>query len=280
MRAILRNSKSAAQRANKVKGVILNIAELLSPPPVGEIWERNDPGITLAAVTNISDPDNLGRVKCKPITDDPDVAETDWCFCMTQWGGKAYGSFFFPNVNDLVLLAYIEGQIHRPIVIGNIWQGDIEAPYKIESGKNEVVSIKSQKGCELKFELTEGKEKITITTPSGALIKIDDEAASLSVSDKEGENALLIDAKGGKINLKAKTEINIAAGDTTLKLTSDGAIAGKSSQSFKAEAAQIELKAQSAFKAEGAQIEVKAQAQMSLQSSGNAVLKGAIVQIN
>ena len=54
-------------------------------------------GVILAEVTNIKDPDNLNRLKCKPVTADKDVGETDWCFCMAPSGGRVTASFSFPR---------------------------------------------------------------------------------------------------------------------------------------------------------------------------------------
>lgn len=51
-------------------------------------------GITLAKITNIKDPKNLGRVKCAYITSDQDAGETGWIHCLTPLGGDQYGAFF------------------------------------------------------------------------------------------------------------------------------------------------------------------------------------------
>ena len=44
-------------------------------------------GVDLAKVTNISDPDKLNRVKCKRVTNDPDVGETDWMYVCSPLAG-------------------------------------------------------------------------------------------------------------------------------------------------------------------------------------------------
>jgi uncharacterized protein involved in type VI secretion and phage assembly len=234
----------------------------------------------LAKVTNIKDPDNLGRIKCKPVSADADIKETEWCYHLAPWGSNGSGIFFFPNVDDLVVLAYMFGEVSRPLVLGSVWIGADKAPYPIKDGKNEVASLKTKKGIEIKFDMVDGKEKLTLTTPKGATVKIDDEAESIAVSDKGGNNALKIDIKGGNIELKAKTKLTLSAGDTKLTLQSSGTAELKASQSIKAEAAQIELKAQSALKASGATAEVKAQGQLTLQSSGITNVKGSLVKLN
>ena len=92
-------------------------------------------GLTLAMVTNITDPDKLNRVKCVPVENRKSEEETDWCYVMAPLGGKQCGQFFFPNVNDLVVLAYLGGDPHRPMVIGSWWNTETAPPYTIEEGK-------------------------------------------------------------------------------------------------------------------------------------------------
>ena len=237
-------------------------------------------GVVLAEVTNIKDPDNLNRVKCKPVSADKDVAETDWCFCAAPMAGNGYGQFFFPNPGDLVLLGYMGGDVHYPIVLGGYWANDKKPPYQIQDGKNEVRSVKTPAGIEIKLEDTEKKEKITITTPSGTMIQVDDEQKSVSIRDKGAENQLLISWEKGEITLAAKTKLTLSAGDTSLVLESSGNIQAKAAKAVECSANDISMKANASLQAEGAQVDLKSNGILKAQASGNAVIKGAIVQIN
>ena len=82
--------------------------------------EMSRSGLTLAKVTNIKDEENLNRVKCLPISA-KDEEETDWCYVMAPMGGKDCGAMFFPQVDDLVVLAYLDDDPHRPLVLGAYW---------------------------------------------------------------------------------------------------------------------------------------------------------------
>ena len=46
------------------------------------------PGVALAKVTNIQDPDKLDRVRCQLLTKNPEVKETNWAWVMSFMGGK------------------------------------------------------------------------------------------------------------------------------------------------------------------------------------------------
>ena len=237
-------------------------------------------GVILAEVTNIKDPDNLNRVKCKPVTSDKDVAETDWCYCAAPMAGKSYGQFFFPNPGDLVLLSYLGGDVHHPIILGCYWANEVKPPYPIQDGKNEVRSIKTPAGIEIKMEDTEKKEKVTITTPSGTVIQVDDEAKTVALKDKQAENQLLIDWGKGEITLAAKTKLTLSAGQTSLVLESEGKITATATKSAEISASAITMQGKESFEAEAAQVNLKANGSLNAQASGNAVIKGAIVQIN
>lgn len=237
-------------------------------------------GLMLAVVTNVTDPDKLGRIKCKPVSEDPEVAETDWCFCLTPAGGKNYGFFFFPHVDDLVVLAFLNGDVHHPFVIGNYWADKTPAPLKIENGKNEIGLIKTPGGTEIRFVDTKEKEKLLITTPSGAALCIDDEAKAIQANDKKAENALILNWGKGEATLKAKTKLTLSAGDTSIVLESGGKITGNGKGAVSFEGTEIALKGKSGVKAQGATVQVKADRQLSLQGGGIAELKGGIVKIN
>lgn len=248
----------------------------------GQTYERRmeRSGLTLATVTNITDPDKLNRVKCLPIENKENQEETDWCYVMAPLGGKKCGQFFFPSVNDLVVLAYLGGDPHRPMVIGAWWNTDFNPPYVIEEGKVYNYSIKTPTGTELLFYDEPGKQKVTLTLPSGTILKIDDENKAVALQDKGGDNALTMDLGGGNIQLKAKTKLTLSAGQTTITLESSGNITQKASAKVSIEAANIEEKGSAGVKVEGATIDVKANATMNLQASGPTTVKGAIVNIN
>lgn len=237
-------------------------------------------GVVLAEITNIKDPDNLNRVKCKPVTSDKDVAETDWCYCAAPMAGNGYGQFFFPNPGDLVLLSYLGGDVHHPIILGGYWANNVKPPYQIQDGKNEIRSVKTPAGIEIKLEDTQKKEKITITTPSGTMIQVDDEQKSVTVKDQKAENQLLIDWGKGEITLAAKTKLTLSAGSTSLVLESSGNLTGTASKKMECSANDIGLKSKMSFQAEGADVSLKSNGMLSVQASGNAAIKGAIVQIN
>ena len=240
----------------------------------GYTFERQmeRPGLTLAVVTNINDPDKLNRVKCLPVENDKEE-ETDWCYVMAPLGGKECGAFFFPNVNDLVVLGYLGGNPHRPMVLGAFWNTKVKPPYRIENSKVYDFTIKTPTGVELHFYDEPGKQKTTLTMPSGTVLTLDDGAQSVSVKDKGGENALTMDLKGGNVELKAKTKLTLSAGSgASIVLEAAGNVTEKANSKLAMSAVNVEAKGSAQVNVQGASASVKGDATLTL--------KGGIIQIN
>ncbi len=246
-------------------------------------------GITLAKVTNITDPDKFNRVKCLPIGS-ADAEETDWCYVMTPAGGPKRGIFWFPRVDDLVVLAYLDSNPHRPLVIGGLWTTEAAPPYIIEEGKVPEYSFRTPSKIELLMHDEEDKHKVTLTMPSEAVFVMDDEKKLLELHDKENKNSISIDWKGGNISVKANNKIELNAGEGKSKITlekngnvnieGNANITVKGKTKVVIQSANIEIKADAKVAVKAAQGEIKASATLDLNGSAMATLKGGMIKIN
>lgn len=232
-------------------------------------------GIHLAEVTNIKDPEKLNRVKCKPISTKDDIGETNWAWVSTFMSGNSSGATFLPSVGDLVLLAYLGGDIHTPCIIGCIYDKEKAAPYSYdtEANKNDIRSIKTPGGTEILMDDTSGKEKLSITTNSGSTFLIDDEKKTISVKDSGGENSLVIDSQGGNVTIKAKTKLTIDVGGNKLTIDNTGAAKLDCKSKIEMKAAQMKLEASGT-------LEAKSNGQLTLSSSGMTQVKGSMLKLN
>lgn len=228
-------------------------------------------GLTLARVTNITDDKNFNRVKCLPIGSQAQE-ETDWCYVMTPMGGRDCGLFFFPQVDDLVVLAYLDQDIHRPLVLGGFWNTEVTPPYPVKDGVFHEYSIRTPKKTELLLYDEDKKQTATLVMPSGAMLRLDDEKKKIQLQDKDGGNSLVMDLEPGEITLKAASKITLDVGGAQIILEKNGNITIKGSATVKTEGTDIKSKANAGLTMEGTQMDLKA--------SGPASLKGAIVKIN
>ncbi len=239
-------------------------------------------GLTLARVTNITDPKKLNRVLCRPVAGkkETDILETDWCPVMQPLSGKNCGQYFMPSVDDLVLLAYLGGDPHCPYVVGGVWNTESPPPYTMQEGKNINFSIKTPGGSELLFYDEKEKETVTLKTPKGARLSLDDLGQTVVLTDPESKNSIKLDWKNGEMTLHADKKMVLSAGETSITLESSGTVTIKGSGKITVNGSDIEEKATNSFKAAGSSANVEASGKLTLKGA-SADLKGSAgVNIN
>jgi uncharacterized protein involved in type VI secretion and phage assembly len=84
-------------------------------------------GVVIGIVRDVQDPLNLGRVKVHFPWMDPDHL-SDWIRIATLYGGSGKGSYFIPDPEDEVLVAFEHGNPRVPFVIGSLWNGKDQPP--------------------------------------------------------------------------------------------------------------------------------------------------------
>lgn len=83
------------------------------------------PGVMAGVVSDINDPEHLGRVRVHlpSLSDD---YETDWARVAQVMAGAHHGAAFVPDVDDEVLVAFHQGDIRRPYVLGALFNRGAE----------------------------------------------------------------------------------------------------------------------------------------------------------
>jgi len=113
--------------------------------------------------------DPYGRVKVKFMWD-PSADATDtscWARVATSWAGQNWGSIFIPRIGQEVVVAFENGDVDHPFVIGSLYNPEQPPPYKLPDHKT-VSTIKSRSTLEgtkdnyneLRFEDLMGKEQV------------------------------------------------------------------------------------------------------------------------
>lgn len=222
-------------------------------------------GVMVGEVTNIQDPDKIGRVKVK-IHDLYEDLETDWIRVVSLYAGKDRGNFFLPEVGDEVLISFKNGNIDTPFVIGSLWNLTDIPPEENSDGKNNIKMLKTRSGHTVTFDDTDGKENINVKTAKGIEIVLNDEKNVIEIKDAKGNSTLKLDGEGKKVNISGKASIEVASGGT--KITIDGS------------KNQIDLKSDAKISMKSAQIEVKSSGTLDLKSDGMVNIKGSMVKIN
>jgi uncharacterized protein involved in type VI secretion and phage assembly len=155
-------------------------------------------GVVVGVVTNNQDPEGLGRVKVKfPWLSDED--ESQWARIAVLMAGKERGTFFLPEVEDEVLVAFEHGDVSYPFVIGALWNGVDKPPADNGDGKNNLRLIKSRSGHLIKLNDEDGKETIEII-------------------DKSEKNSFVIDTANNSITITSEKDITLSAAKGKIKL--------------------------------------------------------------
>ena len=96
-------------------------------------------GVYTALVTDIRDPEQQGRVKVAfPWAPDAGGGSyANWARLATLMGGNRRGSWFIPDVNDEVLVAFEGGDARRPYVVGSLWNGVDTPPESMDDGRQQ-----------------------------------------------------------------------------------------------------------------------------------------------
>jgi uncharacterized protein involved in type VI secretion and phage assembly len=164
-------------------------------------------GVVVGLVTNNTDPEGLGRVKVKfPWLSE--MQESHWARIASLMAGKDRGTYFLPEVDDEVLVAFEHGDLRFPYILGMLWNGKDTVPAKNEDEKNNIRMIKSRSGHTICLDDTEGKEKIEILDKTGKNSLVFDTAKNTITIAAEQD--LILSAPKGKIELDAQT-INLTA---------------------------------------------------------------------
>ena len=236
--------------------------------------------LTLAKVKVIDDKDKLNRVKCLPITAKDDEL-TDWCYVMTPMSGAERGLFLFPQVDDLVVLGYLENDPHSPIVLGGFWNTESKPPVSISDGKAEDYCLRTPNKVDLTLHDEDKKQKLTIKMPSGTVIEIDDDKQTVTAKNKGDDTSMLMKMKDGEIALKAKNKLSVTVGNASVTLEKNGNIKIKGTGGdISIEGKGFNGKAQGTMNMQGASVAVKANGTLDLKSSGMASLKGSLLKLN
>ncbi|MBE8726513.1 type VI secretion system tip protein VgrG [Flavobacterium hungaricum] len=232
----------------------------LNPEWFSETYDINTPsasgiipsikGLHIGIVTQLQDdPDGEDRILVKiPIINNEE--QGIWCRVAALDAGDNRGTFFRPEIEDEVIIGFINEDPNDAIVLGMLHSSAKPAPLK-------AVDDNHQKGIftrsEMKVLFDDEKKSIAIETPAGKKITLDEDKGSIVIED-ENSNVITIDSAGIKME---------SAGDISIKATGD----------VKIEGTNVNLKATAQFKAEGS-------AGVEMSSAAVAIVKGSIVQIN
>jgi uncharacterized protein involved in type VI secretion and phage assembly len=243
-------------------------------------------GVMVGIVAKNYDKDMPGRVCVTVPTRDKNANELQWIRLAWPSGGSKWGHYFLPEIGDQVLLAFENGNIEKPYVIGCVSKDRDRFLSQSVDKDNTVKRIVTRNGSELKFEDNkegEGdKDRITLSTAKAKhLLKLDNENGLIELSDKKGENAVKIRTTDGTMTIKAKSRMIIEVGDN-IKLTLNGETGAinVNCNELKIKSSQkVSVKTDGMMKVDASQITDKASSMYQVESGGIVSIAGNPIKV-
>jgi uncharacterized protein involved in type VI secretion and phage assembly len=228
------------------------------------------------------DPGKISRVKVRiPAFDAIDSGESVvWARLNLPYAGDKRGMFWVPEAGDEVVVGFFNDDPRHAVVLGSLYNGQTEPPLQF-SEANQEKGIITKNGIKIVFTDAEDKEKLTIATPGGNTVLLEDENG-IAVEDKnknkitlhdkgvafedKNQNKITTDDKGTVIEDTNKNQLTLSKQGVELKDANGNALTLNS--------AGIELKDMNGNKA------VLEASGITVQSAANVTLKGAVINLN
>lgn len=172
------------------------VSELDSAPPVVAAVARAS-SATVARVTQVEDPEGLGRVRV--MLPNYGEVETDWLGVVVPGAGSDKGLIALPDVNDRVLVLFVNGDPAQAVVLGGLYGLQAPPDAGVEDG---------------------AVQRYTLVTPGGQRVQLDDAQKTVRVENSNGDflqlspdEVRLGDSNGSLIELtSSRCYIHAAAG--------------------------------------------------------------------
>jgi uncharacterized protein involved in type VI secretion and phage assembly len=210
----------------------------------GARHDSNRYGVEVGIVTNVQDPQKLGRIKVQ-LPRLPGGPESDWARVAQPAAGAGRGFYWLPEVGDEVLVAFELGQANRPYVIGALWNGKDKPMNGAYADDNTTRMIQTKSGHKIVLCDKSGEEKIVIADKSGnRTITFDVKAKKFLVEAKEGdielhaEKKIVLDCEDLEVKTSKTTKVEVGS-NFNLKVGSDACI--KADGNLKLKASRVNI---------------------------------------
>lgn len=181
----------------------------MSDVPRSDGDARRHFGVFPAIVTDIVDPESLGRIQVSfPWLGVDGESVRAWATLLTPYADDDQGFEVLPAVGTQVVVAFEAGDLRRPYIIGSAWNGQ-EAMPEAPDRQNNKRLIKSRAGSLLEFDDTDGAPKVTLSMRSGHKVVLDDSAQEVTIQHSNGSTIRINVA--GQIEIQANSTVEITA---------------------------------------------------------------------
>lgn len=237
--------------------------EVMAPAAAGLI-----PGIrglhTGIVKKTYEDPDNEFRVQVEiPILGAE--GKMVWARLATFYTGNTFGAYFMPEVDDEVILGFMNDDPRFPVILGSVFSSSIPAP-ETPDEQNTIKTLITKSKLQLKFD--DENKIITLITPGGNSIVISDQDEGITITD---QNSNKIEMNSSGINIESQSDLTIkATNSVSIKGTT---VSVDGTESISNTGGSVSITGNESTSISG-------NAECSVSSSGEMSIKGAMVMVN
>jgi uncharacterized protein involved in type VI secretion and phage assembly len=178
----------------------------------GSRWDGDAPrhfGVYPAIVTDIVDPNRLGRIELKfPWLGGDGTSVRAWATLCSPYADDDQGLEVLPAVDSQVVVAFEAGDLRRPYILGACWNGRETLP-ESPAAPNDLRVMKTRSGSKLEFDDTAGAAKVTLSMASGHTMVLDDAAQLVKVTHANG--CVITLTMAGQIQIQANASVDVTA---------------------------------------------------------------------
>jgi Rhs element Vgr protein len=212
-------------------------------------------GLQMGIVTALEDPDGEDRIKCRLPLISPSE-DGIWARLATLDAGKERGTYFRPEIDDEVVLGFLNDDPRHPVILGMCHSSAKPAPEPAKDVNHHKGYVSREK---LKLTFDDEQKIVVVETPAGNRIALSEDAKGIVLEDQNG-NKITLDDKGITIE---------SVKDLVIKAANDAKLSG----------ANVELSAQTAFKASGTSTSELSGGMTTVKGDSMATVKGPLVQV-
>jgi uncharacterized protein involved in type VI secretion and phage assembly len=166
-------------------------------------------GVYPAIVTDLVDPDSIGRIEVKfPWLGSDGEEVRAWATLLTPYADDDQGFEVLPEVDTQVVVAFEAGDLRRPYIVGSCWNGKESLPESAAAANNKRL-IKTRSGSLLEFDDTEGAAQVTLSMKSGHKLVMSDSSQEIKLTHSNG--CVITFTASGQINMQANSTVEITA---------------------------------------------------------------------
>jgi uncharacterized protein involved in type VI secretion and phage assembly len=184
-------------------------------------------GVYPAMVLDNVDPENSGRVKVRlpPVLVSGESDREAWARIATLMAGANRGTWFIPEVDDEVVIAFEQGDLNRPYVLGALWNRANSPPLVMAVNNNRKL-LRSRNGVQITLDDQSGRESIVIETPGGQKLTLEDGPGAIVLTDSNG-NSVELRTDGITVNAVSTVILNARAVEVNADLVNVNATISK-----------------------------------------------------